>query len=114
MQNSYLTQSKPSVITSYSIHYTKLYEAFAVAAYTYVKYTVNKGQTPSVGLNSNISQALKDYVSEVYGKAIYYNNQYICAVYCASTGGRTLSSQYSWGKALPYLTSVESAHDSLV
>ena len=87
-------------------------KAFAVAAYTYVKYNVNKGQTPSVGLSTDMSQALRDYVAEVYGQAIYYNNSYICAVYCASTGGTTLSSKNSWGKANPYLVSVESIHDS--
>jgi len=87
-------------------------KAFAIASYTYVKYTTSRGMTPSVGLNPNLSQALKDYVAEVYGQAIYYSDAYICAVYCASTGGTTLSSQYAWGKSHPYLVGVESKYDS--
>ncbi len=87
-------------------------KAFAVASYTYIKYNINRGQVPCVGLNSDISQALMEDVAEVYGQAIYYNNAYICAVYCASTGGYTLSSKNSWGQANPYLISVESKYDS--
>lgn len=87
-------------------------KAFAVAAYSYVKYCKNTGQTASVGLNCDISDALRSYVSEVDGKAIYYDGEVICAMYCASTGGRTLSSKYSWGKDNPYLVSVESKYDN--
>ena len=87
-------------------------KAFAVAAYSYVKYCKTTGQTASVGLNHDISDALKNYVSEVDGQAIYYNGNIICAMYCASTGGRTLSSKYSWGKDNPYLVSVESKYDN--
>ena len=87
-------------------------KAFAVAAYTYLKYNQLRGITPSVGLNSDVSQAVKDCVTAVDGQAIYYNGQYICAVYCASTGGTTLSSNYCWGTNTPYLVSVESAYDS--
>ena len=86
-------------------------KAFAVAAYSYVKYCRETGQTASVGLNSDISQALCNYVSEVDGEAIYYNGKVICAMYCASTGGRTLDSKYSWGKENPYLKSVVSKYD---
>lgn len=87
-------------------------KAFAVAAYSYVKYCKVTGQIASVGLNTDISQALKSYVSEVDGQAIYYNGNVICAMYCASTGGRTLDSKYSWGKDNPYLKSVESKYDN--
>lgn len=87
-------------------------KAFAVAAYSYVKYCQITGQTASVGLNTDISQTLRNYVLEVDGQGIYYNGNIICAMYCASTGGRTLSSKYSWGKENPYLVSVESKYDN--
>ncbi len=87
-------------------------KAHAVAAYTYIKYNQARGLKASVGLNSDLSDALISYVKEVDGQAIYYNNQYICAVYTASTGGTTLSSKYCWGTNTPYLVSVESKHDS--
>jgi stage II sporulation protein D len=87
-------------------------KAFAVAAYSMLKYCERKGEVASVGLNKNVSQALRDYVAEVDGEAIYYNGSYICALYCASTGGTTLSSKNSWGVNNPYLVSVESKYDS--
>ena len=87
-------------------------KAHAVAAYTYIKYNQARGIKASVGLNTDLSDALISYVEEVDGQAIYYNGQYICAVYTASTGGTTLSSKYCWGTNTPYLVSVESKHDS--
>lgn len=95
-----------------TVFHKEAIKAYAVAAYTYLKYSVARGNVPSVGLNSDVSQALKSYVAEVDGQAIFYNNAYICAVYCASTGGSTLSSKYCWGTNTPYLTGVESKHDS--
>lgn len=87
-------------------------KAHAVAAYTYIKYNSVRGAVANVGLNTDVPQVIRDYVKEVDGQAIYYNNSYICAVYCASTGGYTLSSKNSWGTNNPYLVSVESKYDS--
>ncbi len=87
-------------------------KAFTIAAYSMLKYCKKKGETPTVGLNSNVSQALRNYVAEVDGMGAYYNGSHICAVYCASTGGTTLSSKNSWGTANPYLVSVESKYDN--
>lgn len=88
-------------------------KAHAVAAYTYLKYNTTRGLVPSVGLNSDVPQVVIDYVKEVDGQAIFYNNAYICAVYSASTGGTTLSGKNCWGTNTPYLASVESKYDSM-
>ncbi len=87
-------------------------KAHAVAAYTYLKYNSSRGAVANVGLNSDVPQVIKNYVKEVDGQAIYYNNSYICAVYSASTGGYTLSSKNAWGTNNPYLQSVVSKYDS--
>lgn len=87
-------------------------KAHAVAAYTYLKYNSSRGAVANVGLNSDVPQVIKNYVREVDGQAIYYNNSYICAVYSASTGGYTLSSKNAWGTNNPYLQSVVSKYDS--
>lgn len=88
-------------------------KAFTVAAYSMLKYCERKGETATVGLNSNMSDSLRSHVAEVDGQAAYYNGAYICAIYCAATGGTTLSSKNSWGIANPYLVGVESKYDSL-
>lgn len=87
-------------------------KAHAVAAYSYLKYSQVRGVKASVGLKSDISDTMRSYVSEVDGLAMYYNGQYICAAYTASTGGSTLSSRYCWGSSTPYLAGVESKYDS--
>ncbi len=88
-------------------------QAFTVAAYTYLKYCEKTGELPKVGLNTNISQALRDNVSLVYGEIAYYDDEIICAIYTAATGGSTLASVNSWGIDQPYLQSVESKYDYL-
>ncbi len=86
-------------------------KAHAVATFTYLKYSKAKGQKPSFSLKKDVSQKIKQYVKEVDGKAIYYDGKYICAVYCTSAAGTTLSSHNSWGSNIPYLKSVPSKYD---
>lgn len=86
-------------------------KAYAVAAYTHIKYCNLKGQIPNVGLRSDYSEQMKNYVQEVDGQGIYYNDDLICAMYCASTGGYTISGYNGLGTDYPYLSSVESRYD---
>lgn len=86
-------------------------KAHAVATYSMIKYNNQKGTAPSVSLNSNVSQAVKDAVDDVLGVGVYYNGQFANTVYHSTSGGKTTSSQAVWGGALPYLTSVNSSYD---
>lgn len=95
-----------------TVFHKETIKAHAVAAYSYLKYNQARGIKACVGLNRDISDTMRSYVSEVDGIAAYYNGGYICAAYTASTGGTTLSSRYCWGSSTPYLSSVESIHDS--
>jgi len=86
-------------------------KAQAVAAYTYIKRQNMLGSTPSVALASVAHDRIKELVSEVLGQGIYYNNELIQSVYCASSAGYTASSVNVWGSDLPYLRSVKCAFD---
>lgn len=92
--------------------HTEAIKAQAVAAYTYIKYCNTYGIRASVALRNGASQKCINAVNEVAGEAIYYNNKYIQATYCAATGGSTTSSKAVWGNSYPYLVSVESAYDA--
>ena len=57
---------------------------------------------------------IKEAVSNTNGKAIFYNNEYIDAVYHSTINGFTESSENVWGNSIPYLKSVESSWDKNV
>ncbi len=98
-----------SRITQNEMGYTFAPEAIkaqAVAAYTYVKYCNKYGSYPSVLLSETVNDSVRVLVSSVIGKAVYYDDNYIQAVYSASSAGYTASSETVWGNAYPYLTSV--------
>lgn len=80
-------------------------KAQAVAAYTYIKFCNEYGTYPSVGLAGTVSDSVAVLVNSVIGKAIYYNDSLIQAVYSASSAGYTASSKNVWGTEYPYLES---------
>ena len=81
-------------------------KAQAVAAYTYVRFFNDRGQSPSVILSSNVSDSTRLLVQSVLGEAVYYNGEIIQAVYSASSAGYTASCKTVWGTDYPYLKSV--------
>ena len=87
-------------------------KAQAVAAYTYIKYNNSRGLAPSVGRNTNVNAKVQSAVQAVMGEAIYYNGQYINAVYHSTSSGTTTSARAVWGGDVPYLVPVESSWDS--
>lgn len=87
-------------------------KAQAVASYTYIKYYNNNGSAPTVTVKE-ASDTVKECVKEVFGQAVYYNNELIQAVYCPSSAGYTASSKSVWGIDYPYLQSVKCELDSL-
>ena len=87
-------------------------KAQAIAAYTYIKYYNDNNQNAYVVLKTPSDKVLK-CVSEVLGKAVYYNGKLIQSVYCASTAGYTASSKSVWGVDYPYLQSRETDFDRL-
>ncbi len=104
-----------SRITQNEMGYTFAPEAIkaqAVAAYTYVKYCNKYGSYPSVLLSQTVNDSVRVLVSSVIGQAVYYGDNYIQAVYSASSAGYTASSEKVWGNAYPYLTSVYCELDS--
>lgn len=86
-------------------------KAQAVATYTYLKYSNEKGIFPAVVIRDNISGPVKKAVKAVLGQTIKYKGQLINAVYHSTSCGNTASSRYVWGTNLPYLVSVESPYD---
>ncbi|MCD7846953.1 MAG: SpoIID/LytB domain-containing protein [Oscillospiraceae bacterium] len=88
-------------------------KAQAVAVYTYIKYYEAKGEYASVSLKSNPPDKIIKCVEAVDGLAMYYDGEYILAVYCAATAGVTCSSENVWGGDREYLQSVVSEYDFL-
>lgn len=98
-----------SRVTQNEMGYTFAPEAIkaqAVAAYTYIKYCNEYGTYPSVLLSETVNDSVRVLTESVIGQAIYYDGDYIQAVYSASSAGYTASSENVWGNAYPYLTSV--------
>lgn len=87
-------------------------KAQAIAAYTYIKYYNDNNQNAYIVRKTPSDKVLK-CVSEVLGKAIYYDGKLIQSVYCASTAGYTASSKSVWGVDYPYLQSRETDFDRL-
>lgn len=87
-------------------------KAQAVASYTYIKYYNNNGSAPNVTVKEP-NETVKKCVNEVFGQAIYFNDDLIQAVYCASSAGYTASSKEVWGVDYPYLQSRKCELDAL-
>ncbi len=88
-------------------------KAQAVAVYTYIKYYEAKGEYASVSLKSNPPDKIIECVEAVDGLAMYYDDEYILASFCAATAGVTCSSANVWGGERAYLQSVVSEYDFL-
>ena len=86
-------------------------KAQAVASYTFFKYNNIHGVSPTLNTNLTISRSTKNAVDAVFGEAIYYNGNYINAVYHSTSCGETASAKDVWGTHLPYLVSVDSSWD---
>lgn len=56
-------------------------------------------------------QKVKKAVYETKDLAIYYQGNYIDAVYHSTSNGKTEDSVYVWGNSIPYLKSVDSSWD---
>lgn len=87
-------------------------KAQAVATYTYIKYYNDNGRNAYAVL-STPTDKVTDCVSQVIGKALYYNGTMIQAVYCASSAGYTASAINVWGVNYPYLMSQRTDFDEL-
>lgn len=87
-------------------------KAQAVAAYSYLKYSNERGLSPTVSINSKVSTKVKNAVQQVLGIGIYYNGKITQSVYSAATGGYSASARDVWGGDVPYLESVVSEFDS--
>lgn len=87
-------------------------KAQAVATYTYIKYYNDNGRNAYAVL-STPTDKVTNCVSQVIGKALYYNGTMIQAVYCASTAGYTASAINVWGVNYPYLVSRRTDFDEL-
>ncbi len=87
-------------------------KAQAIATYTYIKYYNDNGSNAYAVLTTPTDK-VTSCVKEVIGKAIYYNNSMIQAVYCASSAGYTASASNVWGVNYPYLVSRRTDFDEL-
>ncbi len=87
-------------------------KAQAVATYTYIKYYNDNGRNAYAVL-STPTDKVTNCVSQVIGKALYYNGTMIQAVYCASSAGYTASAINVWGVNYPYLMSRRTDFDEL-
>ena len=87
-------------------------KAQAIATYTYIKYYNDNGRNAYAVL-STPTDKVTNCVSQVIGKALYYNGTMIQAVYCASTAGYTASAINVWGVNYPYLVSRRTDFDEL-
>lgn len=54
---------------------------------------------------------VKEAVLSTKDLAIYYNNQYIDALFFSTSNGKTEDPKYVWGNSIPYLKSVDSSWD---
>lgn len=88
-------------------------KAQAVAAYTYIKHYINKGEIPKISMKDEIPEKVLRCIEAVDGLAIYYDNEYIMSCFSASTGGYSASSENVWGGYRPYLRSVKNDYDYL-
>jgi len=102
----------------YSDWHPEMLKAQAVAARSYVLYrrAESAGQAYHVeaGTESQVyggvaaeTPAIRAAVSATRGEFIAYDRKPILAAYHSSSGGRTAGSEEVWGRALPYLVSLE-------
>ena len=86
-------------------------KAQAVATLSYINFHNNNGTIPSVHLKPTVGEITKNAVAEVSGQMAYHNGLPINATYHSASAGQTVPSEDVWGRAYPYLVSVESIGD---
>ncbi len=84
-------------------------KAQAVAAYSYIKYF--GGSTNDLCLKCDPPETIREAVSEVLGKALYYEGEPVLAIFGPSSGGATASYKDIYGDDIPYLVSVPCEFD---
>lgn len=85
-------------------------KAQAVAAYTYIMHY--GGVAKDLKGKSSVTSNVRTAVNEVLGQALFYNGDYILALFTASCGGATANCYDIFSMNLPYLRSVSSKYDS--
>ncbi|MBQ9963925.1 MAG: competence/damage-inducible protein A [Clostridia bacterium] len=111
--------------SSTMINSVEAQKAQAVASYTYVLWYNLGGNAywytmPTVNLNNSRDKKVYDAVGEVLGvklmntqETVLSNRMVLQAVYSASTGGFSSSSQRVWSNTFPYLQTVYSKYDDV-
>ena len=118
------------------LYHEEAIKAQIVAAYTYTLYCMNANKSAQYDLTTKPEtsqayitkeQAFKNWgsnaekydkrlntlINGVWGEHLTYENKPILASYHAISAGKTESAEAVWGKAIPYLTSVDSEGDKL-
>ena len=87
-------------------------KAQAIATYSYLKYSNQKGVSPSVTVKTSVPTKTANAIKSVFGLTAYYNGAVAQTVYCASTGGFTAAAKNVWNSDIPYLQSVVGEYDN--
>lgn len=118
------------------LYHEEAIKAQIIAAHTYTLYCIEANRSKKYDLTSQpeTSQAyitkeqafknwgnnaekydkkLRELMNEVWNEVVIYNNKPILAAYHAISSGKTEAAESVWGKAVPYLISVNSEGDKL-
>lgn len=87
--------------------------AQTVAIYSYIRYCDANGMLPVVAVASGYSSRVESIVKSVEGQVCNYGGAPINALFCASTGGNSIGSEYVWSRSLPYMKPVVGKYDSI-
>ncbi|OJU09363.1 MAG: hypothetical protein BGN88_05190 [Clostridiales bacterium 43-6] len=85
-------------------------KAQAVATYTYLRYQMSHGTTPSAPMKTAGTRAT-EAAQATAGMLVKYNGAICDTVYSAMSAGRTANCKDVWGGDLKYLVSVDSSVD---
>lgn len=88
-------------------------KAQTVAIYSYIRYCDANGMLPVVAVASGYSDRVERIVKSVEGQVCSYGGVPINALFCASTGGNSIGSEYVWSSSLPYMKPVVGKYDSI-
>lgn len=88
-------------------------KAQTVAIYSYIRYCDANGMLPVVAVASGYSDRVERIVKSVEGQVCSYGGAPINALFCASTGGNSIGSEYVWSRSLPYMKPVVGKYDSV-
>ncbi len=88
-------------------------KAQTVAIYSYIRYCDANGMLPVVAVASGYSDRVERIVKSVEGQVCSYGGVPINALFCASTGGNSVGSEYVWSSSLPYMKPVVGKYDGI-